>query len=47
MAFLLALTGADAHAHQVWIEQDTQSAQLYFGEFNLNLCKAPPAARTH
>jgi uncharacterized GH25 family protein len=38
---LLALPGA-AHAHQVWLEQDSAGARLYFGEFGENLREVSP-----
>ncbi len=37
----LLSTGA-AQAHQVWLEQTTQGATLYFGEFGENLREASP-----
>lgn len=39
-AALLAAAGASAH--QVWLEQDTQGARLYFGEFGDNLRETSP-----
>lgn len=38
---VLVLAG-QAHAHQVWIEQDARGAKLYFGEFGENLREASP-----
>jgi uncharacterized GH25 family protein len=37
--FLLA---APAHAHQIWLQQDAKSANMYFGEFGENLREASP-----
>ena len=31
-----------AHAHQVWLEQDSRGGKLYFGEFGDNLHEASP-----
>jgi uncharacterized GH25 family protein len=31
-----------AHAHHLWIEQDSKEAKLYFGEFGENLREASP-----
>lgn len=37
----LMFSGA-AHAHQIWLEQTTKSASLYFGEFDRNLRETSP-----
>ncbi|WKB55604.1 DUF4198 domain-containing protein [Eleftheria terrae] len=39
---VLASCAMTAQAHQVWLEQDTQGATLYFGEYGDNLREASP-----
>ncbi len=36
------LLAASAQAHQIWLQQDAKSANLYFGEFGENLREASP-----
>ncbi|WP_293395722.1 hypothetical protein [Nevskia sp.] len=38
----LLVAAGNAHAHQIWIEQDAKGAALYFGEFRLNLHEDSP-----
>lgn len=42
LAFALIAALPQAHAHQVWLEQDGESAKLYFGEFGSNLREISP-----
>ncbi|EJN08615.1 DUF4198 domain-containing protein [Herbaspirillum sp. YR522] len=41
-ALLSTFVLAPASAHQIWLQQDTKGAQLYFGEFGENLREASP-----
>ncbi|MDM5180471.1 DUF4198 domain-containing protein [Massilia sp. DJPM01] len=42
LATLLCGAFASANAHQIWIEQEGQTAAVYFGEFGDNLREASP-----
>jgi uncharacterized GH25 family protein len=37
-----ALLSGAAHAHQIWLEQNSAAASVYFGEFGENLREASP-----
>ena len=44
LATLLLTSLCTAQAHQVWLENDGDQAQLFFGEFNDNLRETSPGA---